>query len=126
MLREELAEACNFVAKGLADAEAKFYDYYRLPELANFYESLSDRIENLGGGGFVLPIGWGTGYRAKTVTELLTGDDDDLMMRLRRHYRLGESRSRRGYYDDEFPKTRRVLYDGQTPMSPLGWVQITP
>ena len=126
LLREELAEACNFVAKGLADEEAKFYDYYRLPELANFYESLSDRIENLGGGGFVLPIGWGTGYRAKTVTELLTGDDDDLMMRLRRHYRLGESRSRRGYYNDEFPKTRRVLYDGQTPTSPLGWVQITP
>ena len=123
---EELADVCNFVAKGLADEEAKFYDYYRLPELANFYQSLSNRIGNLPNGAFVLPIGWGTGYRAKTVTELLTGDDDDLMMELRRHYRLGESRSRRGYYDDEFPKTRRVLYDRQIPKSPLGWVQITP
>ena len=123
---QELAEVCNFVAKGLADEEAKFYDYYRLPELANFYQSLSNRIGNLPNGAFVLPIGWGTGYRAKTVTELLTGADRDLMMKLRRHYRLGESRSRRGYYDDEFPKTRRVLYDGQRPKSPLGWVQITP
>ena len=56
---------CNFVAKGLADEEAKFYDYYSLPELTNFYESLSNQIESLPNGGFVLPIGWGTGYRAK-------------------------------------------------------------
>ena len=123
---EELADMCNFVAKGLADEEAKFYDYYSLPELANFYESLANQIENLPNGGFVLPIGWGTGYRAKTVTELLTGDDNDLMMKLRRHYRLGRSRSGGDYYDDEFPKTRRVLYDRQRPKSPLGWVQITP
>ena len=123
---EELAEVCNFVAKGLADEEAKFYDYYRLPELANFYESLSNQIEGLSAGGFVLPIGWGTGYLAKTVTQLLTGDDEDLMMKLRRHYRLGRSRSGGDYYDDEFPKTRRVLYDRQRPKSPLGWVQITP
>ena len=123
---EELAEVCNFVAKGLADEEAKFYDYYSLPELANFYESLSNQIENLPNGGFVLPIGWGTGYRAKTVTELLTADDNDLMMRLRRHYRLGRSRSGGDYYDDEFPKTRRILYDRQIPKSPLGWVQIIP
>ena len=123
---EELAEVCNFVAKGLADEEAKFYDYYSLPELTNFYESLSNQIENLPNGGFVLPIGWGTGYRAKTVTELLTADDNDLMMRFRRHYRLGRSRSGGDYYDDEFPKTRRVLYDRQRPKSPLGWVQITP
>ena len=123
---EKLAEVCNFVAAGLAKDEAEFYDYYRLPELANFYESLSSQIENLPGGGFVLPIGWGTGYLAKTVTQLVTGDDEDLMMRLRRHYRLGRSRSEGDYYDDEFPKTRRVVYDRQRPKSPLGWVQITP
>ncbi len=123
---EELAEVCNFVGKGLAKDEAEFYDYYRLPELANFYESLANQIENLSDGAFILPIGWGTGYLAKTVTGLLTGDDTDLMMKLRRHYRLGRSRSGGDYYDDEFPKTRRVLYDRQRPKSPLGWVQITP
>ena len=123
---EELAEVCNFVAVGLAKDEAEFYDYYKLPELANFYESLSNQIEDLQGGAFVLPIGWGTGYLPKTVTRLLTGDDNDLVMRFRRHYRLGRSRSGGDYYDEEFPKTRRVLYDRQRPKSPLGWVQITP
>ena len=123
---EEFAEVCNFVATGLAKDEAEFYDYYGLPELADFYESLPNQIEDLPGGGFVLSIGWGTGYLAKTVTGLLTGDDTDLMMKLRRHYRLGRSRSGGDYYDDEFPKTRRVLYDRQRPKSPLGWIQITP
>ena len=123
---EELADVCNFVTAGLAKDEAEFYDYYKLPELANFYESLSNQIENLQSGAFVLQIGWGTGYLTKTVTGLLTGGDDDLMMKFRRHYRLGRSRSQGDYYDDEFPKTRRVLYERQRPKSPLGWVQITP
>ena len=126
VLCEELTEACNFVSKDLADTEAKFFDAYYLDEIVNFYDALVQRIDNLPDGAFVLPIGWGTGYRAKTVTELLAKDDVDLMTDLRRHYRLGESRSRRGDYHPEFPKTRRVLYDGQKPKSPLGWVQITP
>ena len=132
MICEKFADGCNLAAKWLADEEIEFYDYYRLPELTNFYESLSNQIGNLPNGGFILPIGWGTGYRMKTVTELLTDtellpeEDSDLMMKFRRHYRLGRSRSGGDYYDDEFPKTRRVLYDRQRPKSPLGWVQITP
>ena len=122
---EELADVCKFVAKELANVEADFFDAYYLDEIVDFYDALVQRIENLPDGAFVLPIGWGTGYRAKTVTELLTVDDDDLM-NLRKHYRLGESRSRRGDYHPEFPKTRRVLYDRQRPKSPLGWVQIIP
>ena len=120
VLCEEFAEACNFVAKGLADSEANFFDAYYLDEIVNFYDALVRRIENLPDGAFVLPIGWGTGYRAKTVTELLTGDNDDLMRDLRRHYRLGRR------HHPEFPKTRRVLYDRRRPQAPLGWVQITP
>ena len=44
---EELADVCNFGTKELAKDEAEFYDYYRSPELANFYELLSNQIENL-------------------------------------------------------------------------------
>ena len=129
---EKLADVCNFVGKGLANAEAGFFEDYNLDEIVNFYDALLKKFDNLPDGAFVLPIGWGTGYRAKTVTELLTNtellpeEDSDLMMRLRRHYPLGESRSRRGDYHPEFPKTRRILYDGQRPKSPLGWVKITP
>ena len=126
VLCEKLATVCNYRTQDLADEEAEFYDYYKLPEITNFYELLSNQVESLPDGAFILPVGWGTGYRAKTVTELLTEGDNDLMGDLRRHYHLGRSRSGGDYYDDEFPKTRRVLYDGQKPTLPLGWVQITP
>ena len=126
VLCEELAGACNWVAEGLANDESNFFHAYHLDEIDNFYDALLKRIKNLPDGAFVLPIGWGTGYRAKTVTELLTEGDNDLMMNLRQHYQLGGSRSRRDYYHSEFPKTRRVLYDGERPKSPLGWVQIVP
>ena len=121
---DDLAAACNWTSIGLAEVEANFFDAYRLDEIADFYDKLVQRIENLienpADGVFVLPIGWGTGYRAKTVTELLTQDDNDLMMQVRQYYNLG----RRG--QPKFPKSRRVLYDRQKPKSPLGWVQITP
>jgi CRISPR-associated protein Csm5 len=124
----QLPAVCNQLAGGIIEEELGFFEHYQgLPEITNFYESLSDRLENLPDGAFLLQIGWGGGYNAKTVTDLLVGDDEseDLLMELRRHYRLGESRSRRGSYDArEFPKTRRVLYEGQRPTSPLGWVEI--
>jgi CRISPR-associated protein Csm5 len=126
VLCDDLAGVCNWVAEGLAKDESNFFGAYYLDEIASFYDTLLERIENLPDGAFILPVGWGTGYRAKTVIELLTEGENDLMMNLRQHYRLGESRSRRDYYHDEFPKTRRVLYHGQRPKSPLGWVQITP
>ena len=117
---DDLAAACNWTSIGLAEVETGFFDEYRLDEIADFYDTLVQRIENIADGAFILPIGWGTGYRAKTVTELLTQDDNDLMSQVRQYYNLG----RRGH--PKFPKTRRVLYDRQRPKSPLGWVQITP
>ena len=117
---DDLAAACNWISADLADAEASFFDTYRLDEIVNFYDALVQQIENLPDGAFILPIGWGTGYRTKTVTELLTKDNDDLMRDLRERYRLGRR------HHPKFPKSRRVLYDRQRPKSPLGWVQITP
>ena len=117
---DDLAAACNWTSIDLAEAEAGFFDAYRLDEIADFYDTLVGRIENIADGAFILPIGWGTGYRAKTVTELLTQDDNDLMRQVRQYYNLGK----RGH--PKFPKTRRVLYHRQSPKSPLGWVQITP
>ena len=131
---ESMAVLCNNFAKGFIEDEISFFGYYNgLPEVTRFYESLANRLGNTPDGAFLLQLGWGGGYKAKTVIDLLTGvyeheeDQKALMMEVRRQYRLGESRSRRGTYDErEFPKTRRILYDGQRPTSPLGWVEIVP
>ena len=111
-------------------SEQEFFDYYNLSEIANVYDRLIVENNKLPEGAFLLQLGWGTGYHTNTVTSLFTNDEEapeNLWMDLRERFKLGESRLQRGHYDErEFPKTRRILYRGQNPIAPLGWVKISP
>ncbi|MDE0399146.1 MAG: type III-A CRISPR-associated RAMP protein Csm5 [Candidatus Poribacteria bacterium] len=126
---QDIAEVCRSATDQLMRGERDFFSYYRLPEIANFYDKLISLNNTLLEGEFLLQIGWGAGYNANTVTALFTDDAESPVdwMDLRERFRLGESRSRRGAYDErEFPKTKRILYRGQNPLAPLGWVKISP
>ena len=126
---QDIAEVCRSAVDQLIRDEQDFFNYYRLPEIANIYDKLLNLNDTVPEGAFLLQIGWGTGYNANTVTNLFTDDEESSVdwMDLRERFRLGESRSRRGVYDErEFPKTRRILYRGQNPLAPLGWVKISP
>ena len=126
----EIAEVSNFETNLLMQDEQEFFDHYGFSEIANKYDELIDQNKGLTGGAFMLQIGWGTGYHSNTITALFTqGDDAPVdLMELRERYRLGRSRSnqQKPYDSREFPKTRRVLYRGQNPIAPLGWVKISP
>ncbi len=126
----DIAEVCRSATHQLICREQDFFGYYNLSEIADFYDRLIQENKLLPEGAFLLQIGWGTGYYSNTVTALFTEDEvssDNLEMDLRERFKLGESRSRRGQYDDrEFPKTRRILYRGRNPIAPLGWVKISP
>ena len=126
----DIAEVCRSATDELMQSEQDFFNYYNLPEIANRYDELMRLNETLPEGTFLLQIGWGTGYHANTVTILFSEDKEapeNLWMDLRERFRLGESRFQRGHYDErEFPKTRRILYRGQNPSAPLGWVKISP
>ena len=126
----DIAEVCRSETQVLMESEQEFFDTYNFTEIADRYDALIRLNETLPEGAFLLQIGWGTGFHAHTVTAIFTDDDDspdDLLMGLRERFRLGESRSQRGHYDErEFPKTRRILYRGQNPIAPLGWVKISP
>ena len=126
---KDIAEVCRSATDQLMQGERDFFSYYRLPEIANVYDKLISLNNTLLEGEFLLQIGWGTGYNANTVTAFFTDDAEFPVdwMDLRERFRLGESRSRRGAYDErEFPKTRRLLYRGQNPLAPLGWIKISP
>lgn len=125
----DIAEVCRTATHELMQSEQDFFDYYNLPEIANVYDKLIGLNNTLPEGAFLLQIGWGTGYHANTVTSLYTEGEEPPIewMDLRERFKLGESRSQRGHYDErEFPKTRRILYRGQNPIAPLGWVKISP
>lgn len=128
-----IAGVCHWVIGDLIQREREFFKDYDLSEIANFYDQLHHLNGNLPPGTFLLQIGWGTGYDSKTVAPLFTYDESDpeaaqeLLDDLRERFRLGESRSQPRTYDwRAFPKTRRILYRGQNPIAPLGWVKISP
>lgn len=125
----DIAEVCRSATAELMDREQEFFDYYNFSEIANFYDKLIRLNDTLPEGAFLLQIGWGTGYHANTVTSLFADDQESSVnwIDIRERFKLGESRSERGHYDErEFPKTRRILYRGQNPIAPLGWVKISP
>ena len=126
----DIAEVCRSATHALMNSEREFFEKYNFSEIANLYDRLIRLNTNLPEGAFLLQIGWGTGYRANTVASLFTEDPEsreELQIDLRERFRLGESRSERGQYDPrEFPKTRRILYRGQNPIAPFGWVKISP
>ena len=129
-----IAAVCHWVTGDLIEREQEFFSTYNFPEIANIYNRLLRLNESLtGSGSFLLQIGWGTGYDSKTITPLFTYDENDaeaaqeLLTNLRKRFRLGQSRSHPRTYDKrQFPKTRRIFYRGQTPVSPFGWVKISP
>ena len=131
---QNIAAVCHWVTGDLIHREQAFFNTYKFPEIANFYDQLLRLNESLtGGGSFLLQIGWGTGYDSKTITPLFTYDENDpeaaqeLLTNLRERFRLGQSRSHPRTYDErEFPKTRRISYRGQNPIAPFGWVKISP
>lgn len=127
---QDIAEVCRTDADQLMRHEMAFFHYYHFREIVDFYDKLIRLNNTLREGEFLLQVGWGTGYHANTVTTLFTDNEaapETLLMDLRERFKLGESRSRHEQYDErEFPKTRRILYRGQNPICPLGWVKISP
>lgn len=126
----DIAEVCRTEVGVHMQDEQEFYDYYNFPNIPDVYDRLIHENDRLPEGAFILQIGWGTGYNANTITSSFTQSEDapeELWLDLRKRFKLGESRSRRGQFDErEFPKTRRILYWGQNPTAPLGWVKISP
>lgn len=101
-------------------------------KVAAFYREMLQT--KLGGGAFLLQLGWGTGWEGKTFGSHLQADQDFMEAILRSPrdggYGLARGKRRTG---DAFPKSRRVLVqvqrsqDGrmqEIPLYPLGWVLV--
>lgn len=126
----DFADVCHSETQAFMQDEQNFFDDYNFTEIVDLYDRLIRLNESLLEGTFLLQIGWGTGYHTHTVTSSFTNAaeaPENIMFDLRERFRLGESHSQREHYDErEFPKTRHILYRGQNPVAPLGWVKISP
>jgi len=112
---DDMPKLCNAWALELTRREEEFLRESGKGEAADFYRDLRGRIFSLPGGAFILPLGWGPGWEAKTTGERIREIDEELFARIRRTFKLGSEGVK------VFPKTRRLVEE-----VPLGWVQATP
>ncbi|MDW8404968.1 type III-A CRISPR-associated RAMP protein Csm5 [Chloroflexus sp.] len=113
----------------IAGEQAFFKRHTGAAELSRFYDQLAKRLEQLNGTtAFLIPIGWGSGWRAKTLDERLRGEQREAtFVAAVKQYnmKLNRQRSDRFRPGDLFPATRKVIMRNGQPWLPLGWVCVT-
>lgn len=105
-----LESLLNARGRRLAEQESRFYRSIGLDGPARAMESV---LGELSKGSACIPLGWGSGWAAKTATLLI---DSRTLEAARRNYRMG----RPGF---PFPKTRKLVCRNGWPDAPLGWVK---
>lgn len=116
----------RIAAANILEQDIKFYHNYGRPRLAEWCEQQQKVLKGLGEGECLLPIGWGTGYDAKTVTDLFErGLFEDVLDSYRNTRRLGRPGGRDDWLGPDLsPKTRRVTTWNDEEI-PLGWVKLS-
>ncbi len=66
-----LPEYCRHASVNLLEQEYEFYKRHQHADLAQWFEGTLNRLNEANQEVFILPLGWGSGYDAKTITDLL-------------------------------------------------------
>lgn len=121
-----LPEFCLQASLNILEQEIAFYHRHGHPALAGWFEDKRDRVSNNTKGIFIFPIGWGSGYDAKTITDLL---DNATFKAVSDHCRNTKGLGRPGNNPrndwlgpDLSPKSRKVVVRSDDEMLPIGWV----
>lgn len=126
-LIKELPSYCNQFAKNLIQKEKKFYQKYNKPtelgEIIDVYSKLEDELKKCSKNEFLLHFAWGVGWHSMTIGSCLQEYPNFDFFSLRKMYELGKRRNE-PYFLQEFPKTRKIVFENDKPKYPLGWVKI--
>ena len=119
-----LVTACRERAAELIDFELAFYRDHAVTDVANLYASLQILQGRLQPMQFLLAVGFGTGWQAKTLGRRLTPEQIDAIQR--RYPGPLELWRHNPAFPRLFPKTRKlVVGPNGRPVQPLGWLQVT-
>lgn len=123
---DELAAACRRRAARLVDGEREYFTPQTdAVELTRFYADLHARLEQMDAHTFLLPIGWGAGWRSKTLDDRLRQgtEREHVFVQVVQRHSLKKRKSADFGPGDDFPETRKVIMRGALPWRPLGWVE---
>jgi CRISPR type III-A-associated RAMP protein Csm5 len=127
-----LPEYCRAASLNIMDQERDFYSRHGERELAAWFEEKINLYSKRSDFVFPLPLGWGSGYDAKTITDLL---DDEIFRKVVETYKYTRGLRKPGRNHDtdwlgaaESPKSRKVAKRrerGQDIYEPIGWVELS-
>jgi CRISPR-associated protein Csm5 len=131
----QLAQFCNNYASAVIAEEKKFLAEHWSDEVKSvqqFYEEREKELKELGDtptGAFLLNVGWGGGWEAKTVGNQIRAMLSEADFRqLRERYRLGKKplspREDTSYLKGYFPHSRHIAYLWNR--LPMGWLRFDP
>lgn len=123
---DELAAACRRRAARLIDGEQEYFTRQTdAVELTRFYANLRAHLERMDAHTFLLPIGWGAGWRSKTLDDRLRQgvEHERAFVKMVQRHNLKKHKSAGFRCGDAFPETRKVIMRGALPWRPLGWVE---
>ncbi|KAB8145997.1 type III-A CRISPR-associated RAMP protein Csm5 [Chloroflexia bacterium SDU3-3] len=118
--------ACRERGMQLIEHELAFYNERKqtLPNVASFYQDLSQKAQRLDPNSFMLQIGWGTGWHSKTLDERLTEHTEEFNeIANYKDYKLKRGKAIKP--GDIFPISRKLIKNDANVLSePLGWVRV--
>ncbi len=120
-------EYAKKAADNLAQQEVEFYEKHQRSDLADKFRGWAKELASLPEGAFLMPIGWGTGFDAKTLTDRL-GDDvfEHVVQNYRNARRLGKPGGTGKWLGRELsPKSRKVVYYADGKVEPIGWLRVS-
>jgi len=129
-LVEQLSVFCKASALNLIEQESAFYQRHGQQDLREWYDKRRVEALRLSKNQFLLSIGWGSGFDAKTITDLL---GEQVFRNVVNNYKNTERLGKPGGTDKwlgvkESPKSRKIVVrrpNGDEVREPLGWVKIT-
>jgi CRISPR type III-A-associated RAMP protein Csm5 len=121
-----LPEYCRRVSLNLLTQELDFYQRHGHKELEDWFEkrltSLAKSSETI----FILPMGWGSGYDAKTITDLLEEETFKLVVSKHKNTqglgKPGRNPEEHWLGPGDSPKSRKLVVHSDGTLEPLGWV----
>lgn len=120
VLRSLAAHSRDLALVRIKAQQAYFAGRPELARVQRFYQLLGQLHTQLKDSpDFLMQIGWGGGWDAKTLGDQLSAQPDQLEEVIER-YRMNKGKARRA--GDAFPRSRRLYFKDGRPALPMGWV----
>lgn len=117
---------CRKASFNLLEQEVHFLKRYRCTDLCNWYEKRLSLLQRSQDVDFILPMGWGSGYDAKTITDLLS---EEVFKHVVETFKSTKGLGKPGRNPvanwlgkADSPKSRKVVINDTGDLIPMGWV----